>query len=265
MDIHLQAVSRETGGTRTTPPPFEVSLSSICLAQCFVSYETRSPGDCPSIQPLQSPFFWEKKRKVWETMKLAIWFLFYLALFYGASMTWTQRNPLPCVVPFLKKKANLNSPDARVFSPCFCLLKLYPSLSSSRQAAMAMVGQREEGEKEQVRSSVPSSASWLDLIATWWGKHFLLPQGRRRRSRWRRLSSIISLVCPSAWPCSSLVLIFVISSSLWLITSTDIFTVPRYMSQNTSSAEDFLPGTPLFLGFLLFKKISAKFSVSIKT
>ena len=61
MDIHLQAVSRETGGTRTTPPPFEVSLSSICLAQCFVSYETRSPGDCPSIQPLQSPFFWEKK------------------------------------------------------------------------------------------------------------------------------------------------------------------------------------------------------------
>ena len=197
-------------------------------------------------------------------MKLAIWFLFYLALFYRAWMTWTQRNPLPCVVPFLKKKANLNSPDARVFSPCFCLLKLYPSLSSSRQAAMAMVGQREEGEKEQVRSSVPSSASWLDLIATWWGKHFLLPQGRRRRSRWRRLSSIISLVCPSAWPCSSLVLIFVISSSLRLITSTDIFTVPRYMSQNTSSAEDFLPGTPLFLGFLLFKKISVKFSVSIK-
>ena len=133
-------------------------------------------------------------------MKLAIWFLFYLALFYRAWMTWTQRNPLPCVVPFLKKKANLNSPDARVFSPCFCLLKLYPSLSSSRQAAMAMVGQREEGEKEQVRSSVPSSASWLDLIATWWGKHFLLPQGRR--SRWRRLSSIISLVCPSSWPSS---------------------------------------------------------------
>ena len=65
------------------------------------------------------------------------------------------------VVSFLKKKANLNSPDARVFS-CFCLLKLYPSLSS-RQAAMAMVGQgvrqREEGEEEQVRSSVPSSAS----------------------------------------------------------------------------------------------------------
>ena len=71
-------------------------------------------------------------------------------------MTWTQRNPLPCVVPFLKKKANLNSPDARVFSPCFCLLKLYPSLSSSRQAAMAMVGQREERGREgagQVLSS----------------------------------------------------------------------------------------------------------------
>ena len=129
-------------------------------------------------------------------MKLALWFWI---------REWLRKKIccLAVVVSFLKKKANLNSPDARVFS-CFCLLKLYPSLSS-RQAAMAMVGQgvrqqREEGEEEQVRSSVPSSASWLDLIATWWGKHFLLPQGRR--SRWRRLSSIISLVCPSSWPCS---------------------------------------------------------------
>ena len=51
MDIHLQAVvSGGAGGTRTTTP-FEVSLSSICLAQCFVSYETGRRAQKEIVHP----------------------------------------------------------------------------------------------------------------------------------------------------------------------------------------------------------------------
>ena len=60
MDIHLQAVvSGGTGGTRTTTP-FEVSLSSICLAQCFVSYEAQKeivhPFNLYNLHPFAKKF-----------------------------------------------------------------------------------------------------------------------------------------------------------------------------------------------------------------
>ena len=64
MDIHLQAVvSGGAGGTRTTTP-FEVSLSSICLAQCFVSYETGRRAQKEIVHPfnLYSLHSFEKKK-----------------------------------------------------------------------------------------------------------------------------------------------------------------------------------------------------------